>query len=248
MSRVFKSYPNKITQIYKKGVHNGIDLVANINGKSGFDYLVAHSDGTVVDTRNNYNKTDKTGHSYGNYVKIKHDNGYYTMYGHAKYNSVTVKKGDRVTKGQVIGYMGNTGHSFGAHLHFEVRNTNDKTIDPTPYIDADLPSNTTESAYKTFVKGVQSACGAKVDGIAGPETLSKTVTLSTKKNSKHNVVKVLQTYLIALGYSCGNCGVDGIYGSGTKSAVKSFQKANGCVVDGVIDAKNKTWKKLLKLA
>ena len=229
MSRVFKSYPNKITQAYKKGVHNGIDLVAKVNGKSGFDYLVAHSDGTVVDTRNNYNKTDKTGHSYGNYIKIKHDNGYYTMYGHAKYNSVTVKKGDRVTKGQVIGYMGNTGHSFGAHLHFEVRNTSDKTIDPTPYIDADLPSNTTESAYKIFVKGVQSSCGAK-------------------ENSKHKVVKVLQTYLISLGYSCGKCGADGIFGSDTKSAVKAFQKANGCVVDGVLDAKNKTWKKLLKLA
>lgn len=107
---------------------------------------------------------------------------------------------------------------------------------------------TDDSAYKTFVKGVQSTCGAKVDGIAGQETLSKTVTLSTKKNSKHKVVKILQTYLIALGYSCGKCGADGIFGSGTKSAVKKFQKANDCVVDGVLDAKNKTWKKLLKLA
>ncbi len=119
------------------------------------------------------------------------------------------------------------------------------------YFDIPKPTPTpapTDSAYKTFVKGVQSACGAKVDGIAGKETLSKTVTLSTKKNSKHKVVKVLQTYLISLGYSCGKCGADGIFGSGTKSAVKAFQKANGCVVDGVLDAKNKTWKKLLKLA
>ena len=123
-----------------------------------------------------------------------------------------------------------------------------------PYVDyGSTPTPTptpkpTDSAYKTFVKGVQSACGAKVDGIAGKETLSKTVTLSTKKNSKHKVVKVLQTYLISLGYSCGKCGADGIFGSDTKSAVKAFQKANGCVVDGVLDAKNKTWKKLLKLA
>ena len=121
-----------------------------------------------------------------------------------------------------------------------------------PYVDygnASVPTPApTESAYKTFVKGVQSVCGAKVDGIAGKETLSKTVTLSTSKNSKHKVVKVLQTYLISLGYSCGKCGADGEYGKDTKAAVKLFQKANGCVADGVIDAKNKTWKKLLKLA
>ena len=140
MSRLFKNYPHKITQIYKKGVHNGIDLVANVNGKSGFDYIIAHSDGVVVSCRNDYNKTDKTGNSYGNYVKIKHDNGYYTMYGHLKYNSVEVKVGDRVTKGQVIGFMGNTGHSNGAHLHWEVRNEKDVRIDPTPFLDSDLPN------------------------------------------------------------------------------------------------------------
>ncbi len=100
---------------------------------------MAHSDGTVVGFRNDYNKTDKTGNSYGNYVKIQHDNGYYTMYGHIKYNTVKVKTGDRVTKGQIIGYMGNTGHSNGAHLHFEVRNENDVRIDPTSYVDNDLP-------------------------------------------------------------------------------------------------------------
>ncbi|MBQ6817036.1 MAG: M23 family metallopeptidase [Bacilli bacterium] len=140
MSRIFKNYPNKITQKYKKGVHNGIDLVALVNKKSGFDYIVAHSDGVVVGCRNNYNKTDKTGNSYGNYVKIKHDNGYYTLSAHLKYKSVAVKNGDKVNKGQVVGYMGNTGHSKGAHNHFEVRNEKDVRIDPTPYIDSDLPS------------------------------------------------------------------------------------------------------------
>lgn len=148
MSRLFKNYPNKITQIYKKGIHNGIDLVANINGKSGFDYIVAHSDGVVVGCRNNYNKTDKTGNSYGNYVKIKHDNGMFTMYGHIKYNTVQVKVNQKVRKGDVIGYMGNTGHSFGAHLHFEVRNEKDVRIDPTPYIDSDLPNKWVTGKYR----------------------------------------------------------------------------------------------------
>lgn len=137
MSRVFKNKGNVITQAFKKRVHNGIDLVG-----TGYtlDYITAHSEGTVVAVRNNYKTNDKTGCSYGNYVKIKH-NGYYTLYAHMKYNSVTVRVGQKVSKGQVIGYMGNTGHSFGAHLHFEVRDKNDNFINPTPYINADLPVN-----------------------------------------------------------------------------------------------------------
>lgn len=152
MSRVFKTKENQITQSYKKGNHNGIDLVGY---KSEFDYIVAHSDGTVVEYRNNYSTTDKTGDSYGNYVKINHDNNYYTLYAHMKYKSVTVKKGDKVKKGQTIGYMGATGRSTGAHLHFEVWNGKDR-INPTPYIDADLPKptkiNVTYQVYDNQLK------------------------------------------------------------------------------------------------
>ena len=146
MSRVFKDKTNQVTQKYKKGVHDGIDLVGY---KNALAYILAHSDGEVVDVRKDYNKTDKSGSSYGNYVKIKHDNGYYTLYAHMKYNSVTVSKGDRVSKGQIIGYMGNTGHSCGAHLHFEVRSDSSTRIDPTPYIDADLPKPITPSISLT---------------------------------------------------------------------------------------------------
>lgn len=103
-----------------------------------------------------------------------------------------------------------------------------------------------DDAKITFIKGVQAACGAKVDGIAGSETLSKTVTVSTTRNSRHKVVRVIQTYLNYLGYNCGT--VDGIAGAKFKAAVKSYQKANGCVADGVITARNKTWKKLLGMA
>lgn len=145
MSRILKDYENQITQPYKKGKHNGIDIVGY---KSKTCWLVAHSDGVVVGTRNDYNKTDKTGNSYGNYVKIKHDNGMFTMYGHIKYNTVQVKVNQKVRKGDVIGYMGNTGHSFGAHLHFEVRNEKDVRIDPTPYIDSDLPNKWVTGKYK----------------------------------------------------------------------------------------------------
>lgn len=58
--------------------------------------------------------------SYGNYCIISHGNGYATLYAHQKQLPL-VKVGDTVEKGQVIGYVGNTGNSYGAHLHFELR-------------------------------------------------------------------------------------------------------------------------------
>ena len=150
--RVLKSGKCEISQKYKGSRHNGIDIVG-----AGYtlDYVVAHSDGTVVGVVSNINyNTSKSGRRiYGNYVKIKHDNGMYTFYAHLKYGSVAVKVGDRVTKGQVLGYMGNTGYSFGAHLHFEVRNANNVQIDPTAYVGADLPNNEPKPVDNTYKVG-----------------------------------------------------------------------------------------------
>lgn len=102
-----------------------------------------------------------------------------------------------------------------------------------------------ETYSKTqFIKDVQKACGAAVDGIAGPITLSKTVTLSAKINRTHAAVKAVQKRLAALGYTeVGTA--DGVAGPKFTSAVAHFQQDNGCVVDGEITAKKTTWKKLL---
>ena len=98
---------------------------------------------------------------------------------------------------------------------------------------------------KQFIKDVQSSIGAKTDGIAGAETLSKTVTVSKEKNNRHAIVNPLQKYLNVLGYNCGSA--DGIAGTKFDAAVKAYQKANGCISDGEITAKGKTWKSLLGL-
>ena len=147
MSRVLKDAKNQITCPYGNG-HVGVDVVKY---KGQLDYIIAHTEGTVVEVVKNYNRTDKSGGSYGNYVRLKHPNGYYTLYAHMKYGSVTVSKGQSVKKGQVIGYMGNTGYSKGAHLHFEVRDKSNKRINPTPYLDADLPN--TNKKYITYRVG-----------------------------------------------------------------------------------------------
>ena len=114
----------EVTQMYKEGVHKGIDVV----GKNyTCDYIRAHSKGVVIGVRKDCNNFENG--SYGNYVLLDHCNGYQTLYGHMNYGSVHVNIGDSVDKGEVLGYMGNTGESFGAHLHFEVRH-NANRIDP----------------------------------------------------------------------------------------------------------------------
>ena len=64
-----------------------------------------------------------------------------------------------------------------------------------------------------------------------------------KKGSKGATVKALQILLIGYGYSCGNAGVDGDFGSATDKAVRNYQKAKGLEVDGAVGPK--TWAKLL---
>jgi len=132
--RVLQTGQCEITQWYSDK-HRGVDLV-------GANYtlanIVAHSDGVVVSYRNNCTGFEGNG-SYGNYVKLKHDDGYYTLYAHMKYGTVNVKVGQKIKKSEYLGGMGATGEAYGAHLHFEVRNQYDTKIDPIPYLDADLP-------------------------------------------------------------------------------------------------------------
>ena len=105
------------------GNHKGID----ISGKNASGCLVVAGASGVV-TEAGYNSG-----GYGNYVKINHGNGIETLYAHMLDNSLAVSAGDVVQKGQVVGQVGNTGYSFGAHLHFEVR-INGVKVDPAPYL------------------------------------------------------------------------------------------------------------------
>ncbi|MBQ7859542.1 MAG: peptidoglycan-binding protein, partial [Faecalibacterium sp.] len=94
-----------------------------------------------------------------------------------------------------------------------------------------------------FIREVQAAIGVTVDGIVGPKTRAALPTISALRNRKHKAVKPLQAQLIALGYSCGKKGADGIVGWHTVSAVRAYQKANGLTADGVVG--QKTWARLL---
>ena len=114
MSRLIKDKDYKITENYGKN-HVGVDIVGTTGGVS---YIKAHSDGivyNVVDGKNN-DRNSSGVNSYGNYIQLKHSDGYYTLYAHL--HSRTVQVGQTVEKGQQIGTMGHTGFATGTHVHF----------------------------------------------------------------------------------------------------------------------------------
>ncbi len=97
-------------------MHTGVDY-----GAPRGTPIVAAGDGTI-------DFADRKG-GYGNYIRIRHANGYATAYGHMTRFASGSKPGARVKQGQVIGYVGSTGRSTGPHLHFEVL-INNKFVNP----------------------------------------------------------------------------------------------------------------------
>ena len=234
MSRVLQKGNNQITQKYSSK-HKGVDVVKQ---PGSVENIIAHTAGTVVllaaGKKNDPNATGTA--SYGNYVKLDHGNGYATLYAHLE--SVAVKKGQRVAQGQVIGRMGNTGRSFGAHLHFEVRKDNER-IDPTPYLNASLPgadATKPKEKYSEEIRAFQAA--AIADGIAlpnhgangwwGPESEQATKTGVVKSRlpdyQYHSLTKIVQKTV--------GVRVDGYCGKDTDVAIRNWQKKNALAVDG----------------
>lgn len=108
------------------------------------------------------------------------------------------------------------------------------------------PAQTEAYPLQQFVREVQKAVGAAVDGIAGPETLSRTVTVAEDQNDRHPVVQPIQKRLAALGYTQVGA-ADGYAGPKFTAAVLAFQADHDCWRDGIITARNKTWRKLLEM-
>lgn len=116
------------------------------------------------------------------------------------------------------------------------------TFGGTPAAAAPTPAN--GYTLEQFVKDVQKATGAAVDGLAGPRTIAKTVTISKSRNRRHAAVEAIQKRLAALGYTqVGKA--DGVAGNKFDQALKAYQKDTGCVQDGELTARGKTWRKLL---
>ncbi len=122
-SRLASGFGMRMHPIYKTlKMHTGVDFAAPRRTP-----IYATGDGVVIKV--------KYSSGYGNEIVIDHGYGYKTVYAHlSKFN---VKRGQKVKRGQTIGYVGSTGLSIGSHVHYEVRK-NDKPINPVHFFFKDL--------------------------------------------------------------------------------------------------------------
>lgn len=124
-------YPTK----GKTGNHWGCDIVRCTDGNNSTTATITAIADGVIFAQRKWVKEGAKSPAAGNCVYIRHEDGTVTKYMHLKYGTMPdwIKDNAPVKKGDALGYMGNTGNSYGAHLHFQVE-VNEKTVDPLPYL------------------------------------------------------------------------------------------------------------------
>lgn len=134
LNRLSSGFGYRIDPVYKTvKFHPGLDFSAPQGTP-----IYATAEGTVQTAGN-------LGNGYGNHIVIQHGYSYSTLYGHM--SRLKAKRGQRVKRGEVIGYVGNTGKSTGSHLHYEVLKGR-KRLDPIYFFYNDL----TPEQYQQILK------------------------------------------------------------------------------------------------
>ncbi len=142
LTRTASGYGPRVHPIYKIiKFHSGMDFTAPTGTE-----VYATGNGTVADVL-------KSVRGYGNHIIIDHGFGYSSMYAHL--DGFNVRKGQKVRRGDVIGYVGNTGTSLAPHLHYEVK-LNGSNVDPVNFYFNDLTPEMYEKIIEIASKTGQS--------------------------------------------------------------------------------------------
>jgi murein DD-endopeptidase MepM/ murein hydrolase activator NlpD len=142
LTHIASGYGYRIHPIYKvRKLHTGMDFTA----PEGTE-IFATGDGIVVQVESILN-------GYGKHVIIRHGFGYETLYAHM--SQILVRQGQRVKRGEVIGLIGNTGTSVGAHLHYEVIQNGEK-VNPAYFYFNDLSPEQFERLLEAASRSNQS--------------------------------------------------------------------------------------------
>lgn len=142
LRRIASGFGMRIHPIYKIAkMHAGLDFTADVGTE-----IYATGDGVVQ-------SVDSKLSGYGHHVIIQHGYGFETLYAHM--SKVAVRVGEQVKRGQVIGYVGNTGTSTGPHLHYEVHK-NGTPVDPAFYFYSDITPEQYEDLLQRAANANQS--------------------------------------------------------------------------------------------
>jgi murein DD-endopeptidase MepM/ murein hydrolase activator NlpD len=142
LNRIASGFGYRIDPVYKTvKMHAGLDFAAPQGTP-----IYATANGAVVTAGN-------TGNGYGNHVVINHGYGYETLYGHMV--RVKVRSGQRVKRGEIIGWVGSTGKSTGPHCHYEVHK-NGTPVDPVYFFYNDLTPEQFDRLLKMAASSNQS--------------------------------------------------------------------------------------------
>jgi murein DD-endopeptidase MepM/ murein hydrolase activator NlpD len=142
LKRLASGFGMRIHPIYKIAkMHTGLDFTADIGTE-----IYATGDGVVESIESKFS-------GYGQHVIINHGFGYESLYAHM--SRVAVRPGQKVRRGQIIGYVGNTGTSTGPHLHYEVMKNGEK-VDPSFYFYSDITPEQYEDMLKRSANAKQS--------------------------------------------------------------------------------------------
>ena len=142
LSRLASGFGYRIDPVYKTTkFHAGLDFAAPQGTP-----IYATADGTVTLAGN-------SGNGFGNHVVINHGYGYETLYGHMV--RVKARNGQKIRRGEVIGWVGSTGKSTGPHLHYEVHK-NGRELDPIYFFYNDLTPEQFDRMLKIAATGNQS--------------------------------------------------------------------------------------------
>ena len=137
VNRLASGYGTRFHPILKVNkMHKGLDFAASTGTP-----IYATGDGAV--------KVSEFNSGYGNMVVLKHGNGYESLYAHMSRSKV--RNGQKVKRGDVIGYVGSTGLSTGAHLHYEIHK-NGEAVDPVMYFYNDVDPDDFIKIYQNSKK------------------------------------------------------------------------------------------------
>jgi len=142
LKRIASGFGYRIHPIYKTSIlHTGQDFTAPVGTE-----IYATGNGTIA-------KIEMHGRGYGNNVIINHGYGYQTLYAHL--SKIKVKQGQKVNRGDIIGFVGNSGTSTGPHLHYEVIKGGSK-INPVNFFYNDLTPEEFEKMLEISSRVTQS--------------------------------------------------------------------------------------------